>query len=378
MTLGVELDYHRSVAAVRLRARHWFAAGVLALIAVLGIPWAAAAATAQYPVADQAVIALSARWANVTIRTWSRSVVQVEFSDDSAVSTERLSLQTGDRLFIRAVSDEEKISPTEHLMATLLPEDFPLPRVAQIRHDAVRVTQLPQAQPAARATRINLMIPETTAMLNLHLGHGSITVHDYHGTTSAVLHNGLVVFDGVGGDAFVQPLNGRFYAVDSSFDFLRIRSNGADEVFDGCRVREIEATTLTGNILYDNGTFDPGLARFESDRGSIALGINGGAQLGAHAAGGRVVSALPTPPELPVIGAQPDFDRTRVVGEGGPLVNALSANGDVFLYRGSLGDRNGNQLGAEWQPMRALLTTNRRLARHALHAAPPDRFAGRQ
>jgi hypothetical protein len=377
MTARRAIAYHREVAGVRSGARHWWLAGALSLIAALDAPRAAAAATALFPVGDGAVVQISARSANVTIRTWNRRSVQVDWPDDAAFASTRMTVQTPDRLFIRAVSDEERIAPGERVMVTLEPEDFPLPHVAQIQHDAVRISQRPQAGNTAKGVApagLTVMIPASTSLLSVHLTRGTVILHDYRGTTNAALRNGRIVFDGVSGDAFVQPLNGRFYARNSSFDYLRIRSNGADEVFDACRVKVIEATTLTGNILFDDGIFDPGLARFESERGSIALGVSGNAQLGAHAGDGRVLSALPPAADPPlIVPPQPGFDRTHIVGDGGPLVNALSANGSVFLYAGSLVDRAAGELGSAWRPMFDLLAQTRRMARRALGPAryPP-------
>src|SRR5665213_2870012 len=56
-------------------------------------------------------------------------------------------------------------------------------------------------------------------------------------------------------------------------------SIAAHDVFERCRSKQIEATSVTGSIVYDGGAFDPGLARFESQSGNIALGVTSSAQL---------------------------------------------------------------------------------------------------
>jgi hypothetical protein len=231
-------------------------------------------------------------------------------------------------------------------------------------HDVVRVEET--ARPAgvgrpAPPGALTVTIPESTGLVNVRSGRGAVTLRDYRGTTIAAVGRGRVVFVNVGGDAFVQPLNGGFYARDSIFDRLRIRSNRADQVFDGCRVKQIEATTLTGNIVFDNGVFEPGFARFESDRGSIALGVNGGAQLGVHAEDGHVRTVLPIVRSALEIGRE-EGDSVQLVGTGGPLVNASSNHGDVFLYDGSLADRRPGALAPAWHPMYALLLANREAA----------------
>jgi hypothetical protein len=245
-------------------------------------------------------------------------------------------------------------------------------------HDVVRIVEVVpladvgKSQPPAELT---VTIPDSTGLVNVRAARGAVWLRDYHGTTIAAVGRGRVTFENVSGDAFVQPLNGHFYAVDSTFDRLRIRSNSADEVFDGCRVTQIEATTLTGNILFDNGMFEPGLARFESDRGSIALGVNGSAQLGAHTQDGHIRTALPSAPgPAPFMSRDDSPDDAagmQFVGGGGPLVNVSSVHGDLFLYNGSLADRHAAPLAPAWQPMLHLLSANRDRARHPTEVRPP-------
>ena len=62
--------------------------------------------------------------------------------------------------------------------------------------------------------------------------------------------------------------------------------------FRGCTSHQIEASSKYGSIVYDNGKFQPGLARFESDHGNVALGVRGGAQIGAHSGSGHIVSTF--------------------------------------------------------------------------------------
>jgi len=48
------------------------------------------------------------------------------------------------------------------------------------------------------------------------------------------------------------------------------------------------------------------------------------------------------------------------VGGGGPLVNAISSRGNIYLYDGSLANRR--ELPADWRPVRAVFATRRREA----------------
>ena len=130
-------------------------------------------------------------------------------------------------------------------------------------------------------------------------------------------------------------LNGRLEVVDSSFDRLRARGNAATFVFEHDRARQIEVTTVSGSIVYDNGTFDPGLARFESTSGSIAIGVAAGAQVAARSNDGHVYSMWEkrTP-----IDQRSDGEASATIAGGGPVVNAVTGRGNVYLYDGTLGD----------------------------------------
>jgi hypothetical protein len=368
MTSAPALGYHQIVPAPRSGARLWIAAGALLLSTALARP--CAAATTTYDVSGQAVVQFIGHTASVTIRTWNRETVQVETPDAGGFTSSKGLQQTRASFPIPPVDVEENQSAGSSTISTLQPEDFPVPKLVPGMHDVVHILEGPDApqHPGAPA-EVTIMIPETIGLVTIRAGRGTATLDGYTGTTIATAARGRLVFNNVSGDAFVQPLNGSFYANESTFDRLRIRSNRASLVFDGCRAKEIEATTLTGNILYDNGMFDPGLARFESDRGSIGLGVNGGAQVGAHTVDGRVLSALPPPPASPVIGGDA-VEQLHVAGNGGPLVNATSNHGNVLLYDGSLGDRRPAALGPAWRPMYDLLVTTRDNVRRRAMAPP--------
>jgi len=150
--------------------------------------------------------------------------------------------------------------------------------------------------------------------------------------------------------AFVQLMNGRLDVVDSSFDRLRARGNAATFVFEHNRARQIEVSTVSGNIVYDNGTFDPGLARFESTSGSIGIGVATGAQVAARSTDGHVYSMWDRRTPLDQRG---DNDVSATIGGGGPVVNAVTGRGNVYLYDGALASRQ--ILPPEWRPIRQSL-----------------------
>jgi hypothetical protein len=375
MTARVAVGYYSSVPVSRSGIGRWIVAGVLLSSAIVGWPRGAAAATTSYDVAGQAVVQVIGHVASITIRTWNRDTVQIEWPDGALVTAAKNTQSTRASFLIPTVSVAESHGREGTITTTLLPEDFPVPRLTPGLHDVVRVIEarpplFGPGQPPGRPPQLTLTIPETVGLVNVRSDRGVVTLRDYHGTTIVADRRGRVTFNGVSGDAFVQPLNGNFYAVDSTFDRLRIRSNRADQIFDGCRVKQIEATTLTGNIIFDNGIFDPGLARLESDRGSIALGINGGAQVGARTVDGHLYTVLPAAAPPALIGRD-DGEGVQVVGNGGPLVSAASNHGDLFLFDGSLTEPRPGMLGAQWRPMIDLLLTNRAFMRGGAVLAGP-------
>jgi hypothetical protein len=375
MTVDVAVGYDRIVPAFRSGAGRWIAAGALLASVIAAWPRGAVAATTSYDVTGQAVVQVIGHDASITIRTWNRDTVQIDWPDGAGFTASKSTLATRPSFLIPTVSVAEAHGEEGTVTATLLPEDFPVPRLLPGMHDVVRVVEMRPAlepgQPPGPPAELRLMIPESTGLVNVRTERGAVTLRDYHGTTIAADRRGRMTFNGVSGDAFVQPLNGNFYALDSTFERLRIRSNRADQVFDACRVKQIEATTLTGNIIFDNGVFDPGLARFDSDRGSIALGINGGAQVGAHTLDGHLLTIVPAGPPAPLLGRD-DSDSVQVVGNGGPLVSASSNHGDILLFEGSLTERRPPMLGAGWRPMIDLLQANRDFARRKPQLAEPQ------
>ena len=109
-------------------------------------------------------------------------------------------------------------------------------------------------------------------------------------------------------------------ATNSSFDRLRVRTATGNMFFRGCSSQQIQATSNYGSIVYDNGDFQAGLARFESDHGNVALGVRGGAQIGAHSGSGHVVSNFQ---DGAFVQGNPET-KQATVGGGGPVVTATS------------------------------------------------------
>jgi hypothetical protein len=111
--------------------------------------------------------------------------------------------------------------------------------------------------------------------------------------------------------------------------------------------------------VYDRGSFNPGLARFETQNGNIALGVTGAAQLIGRSQDGHVYTMFDRR-SASSVEQRGDGEATATVGGGGPLVNAISGRGNVFLYEGSLANRHPSS--PEWRQLHQLFNAHRRPA----------------
>jgi len=355
MTGAAPKGYDRAVAAVRDALRR-AAAGLALLLGVLH-PAVANAASGSFTLGDQSVVQV---WAGarsvVTIKAWDRPNVQLD-TDDESVQVNRRPITFGTAQTPLSVSipltNIAVRDPATGAVSrgTLPPEDFPY--ASDFRagvHDSIRIV-------TAADSRVTVMIPATTAILDTRVrGAGILTIDDYHGGTLFVgSQGGRTVLTDIMSAAFIQMMNGRLEVVDSSFDRLRARGNNANFVFEHNRVRQIEISTVSGTIVYDNGTFDPGLARFESTNGSIAIGVASGAQISARSSDGHVYSMWEkrTP-----IDQRSDGEASATVAGGGPVVNAVTAHGNVYLYDGALATRQ--TIPPEWRPVQEAMRQQQR------------------
>jgi hypothetical protein len=303
------------------------AAATLGLPFALAWPHVAPADPQTFPVGASPVLVVQGADAHVTVHTWNRQQIQVD--GDGAlvryVPANVVASRVPSKIPIWAESGQSRLGDV-----SLPPESFLLPPLPGQAHDAVTVR--------GDGTTV-VTIPQNTALVFARVGRGSIAMDGYRGGTFVtILRNGQIRLDGVAGTGFVQVLHGRLTAQNSSFDRLRVRSLTANLVFSNCDARQIQATSVNGNILFDNGSFQPGLARFESQRGNVALGVgSGSASFGAHSTQGRVVDAY----------------GGRGADPSAPVVTATSQTGNVLLYRGSA--RDNVQVLQQWPQSRGIL-----------------------
>jgi hypothetical protein len=317
---------------------------------------------------DAPAVRVNLLWGNVTVRTAERPGIAI--SADPGIDGIRSVGTLGEGASTFPILRGEVAGPSGPV---LLPaESFVSTSLPRGPRDIVTLRG---------AGSLDLTIPANTALLVIQLGRGSVSVEGYRGGTFLVrVRSGEIRLTGAGGEGYTQILRGPTFVADSSFEHLRARSGLGPIVFERCRARQIEVASVEGAILYDAGAFDPGLARFESQTGHVAIGVNGSSQLGAHSGSGRVYTEFDERTRI----EGREGGATAVVGGGGPVVTANSASGNVYLYNGSL-RAHSNQAG--WNAPRALLRRGeapppgfeaRRLPRAGAEPArPPRRFERR-
>lgn len=290
------------------------------------------------PAENAPVVRVMMRSGMLTVRTWNRGDVQVASAQPFSARSFR------PEAVARALNGTFPINATSVVtpggIVTLPAEEFALSSLSGGPHDGILV----QAQDA----NITLMLPQNTALLLANVQRGFVDVRDYHnGTFVALVHNGGIGLRNVSGTGYAEVARGLVLAGASSFEHLRARTAVGNILFEACDSKQIEVSSVLGTIVYDNGSFQPGLARFESEFGNVAVGVGGGSvQIGAHSSVGRIFSNFDGPsPRLGQVDAR--------IGNGATVVTASASHGAVFVYGGAL--RSQPRLGAEWTPLRRLV-----------------------
>lgn len=289
------------------------------------------------------IVRINIRSGNVAIRTWNRA--SVEIVGDPGLSIVR-------RMTHQPVEQAPMLIPQARALdrmrfATLAPESFVVSSIPPGPRETVVIKSTPHAQHGP----VIVTVPSDAVFVFAYARRGNLDVRDYRGGTFVGFTNrGRLQLQHVGGTVFAQTNEGRLDVIDSSTERLRARSLQGNITFERCDARQIEASSVDGSIVYDDGTFEPGLARFESTHGNVAIGTQSAAELGAHVGGnGRVYMNFER-------GARISGSRDEanaIVGGGGPVVTATTQTGNVYLFDGSL--RTRERLPAPWQhPLAAL------------------------
>ena len=285
----------RGGAALLLASSFWL---------VLG---ARASAAQQIAVGPNPWLDVQLQSGTLTVNTWDRPDVQI--STTGKVGVSHVPASVADSRVPHQYTAWSQDVATDRGDVKLPEESFVLPQLRGASHDAVV---------ANGHGDTTITIPRGTALVTAHVGSGQLNLNGYHGAFITQVRDGGIALDHVSGSGYAEALTGRVAATSSTFDRLRVRTATGDMLFRDCTSHQIEATSKYGSIVYDNGKFQPGLARFESEHGNVALGVRGGAQIGAHSGAGHVVSSFHN--------GSP---------QQAPVVQAVSKHGSVFLYNGA-------------------------------------------
>jgi hypothetical protein len=300
---------------------------------------------AQQVVATSAspVIRLQMRSGSVTVRTWNKP--QVQISSSAPVRARHVDAPIVQSALPPEITIFDATIQTRDGPVILPPESFPLGAVLDNPHDGVLIFG------GDSGADVTLTIPNSTALLWTVVGIGTVRLNDYRGGTFvALVHTGAVRLQNVSGDGYAEVARGPLTVRNSAFNRIRARTGAGNIVFENCNARQIVASSVNGSIAYDNGTFVPGIARFESENGNVAIGVaGGGALIDAHSEGGKIFSGFS---DGASVSGSPT-DAQAIVGPGGPVVTANSLRGGVYLYSGAL--RSHGKLQGAWDPIGRIL-----------------------
>ncbi|HEY1428458.1 MAG TPA: DUF4097 family beta strand repeat-containing protein [Candidatus Tumulicola sp.] len=334
-----------------LRPGRWGKLLVLAIVCWATVPAAAAFADQNVSVGANPVLNVQLDSGTLNVRTWNRPDVSVQ--TDGSMDVRHVPSSAVDPNLSHQYTAWSQDVATPHGNVTLPEESFVMPQLQGTSHDAV----------VARGHgNTTIMVPRGTALVTAHVGTGQYNLSNYNGAFIAHVDNGGISMSHVNGSGYAEAVNGPVHANNSTFDRLRVRTATGNMLFRGCTSHQIEASSQYGSIVYDNGSFQSGLARFESVHGNVALGVRGSAQIGAHSGSGHIVSSFHN-------GAQvhngSNVTQATVRG-GGPVVTADSKNGAVYLYNGSV--RAHPRVQAELRDNQALPSEARQVQQGAARA----------
>jgi hypothetical protein len=324
-------------------------------VVALATPAAALADARDIDMGDAPIVRVVVGRGSVNVRTWDRPTVHID--DGSNLTIRQLDVRANEGQSAIPIlagnvdgPDGAVELPAESFAVSTIPPG--LRSVVSIRGQDANVA---------------ITVPKDASLVTVQLNNGRVNVNGYRGGTFiARVRNGSVHLDGAGGDGFVQVMKGPVVSDNSSFDRLRVRTGTGNAVFNGTHAKQIEVSSVFGSILYDGGTFEPGLAHFETQNGDVAIGVNGPADLGGRSSTGHVYSNFEH-------GAQvSDNGSHAVVGGGGPLVSATSATGNVYLFDGSLRSRHSPP---DWDGVKQAFARAGPPYRPAAAAAVPARVA---
>uniref|UniRef100_E6Q3G3 Uncharacterized protein n=1 Tax=mine drainage metagenome TaxID=410659 RepID=E6Q3G3_9ZZZZ len=319
MTRGAPPRYPGRTMKAFLR---WAAAATLA--AALSVAASAHARADDIAVGASPVVSVQLQYGYLRIVTWNRPDVEIE-------SAGHIGWQHFDAASVRGHIPHDITLWAQRVTTPrgsfdLPAEQFVLPTLPPGNHEAVVIR-------GGGATVIHL--PASTQMLAVRIaGSGVLRIEGYHGAAfAALVHQGAIALENVRSSGVAQVGRGPIFAENSSFGRLRARNAVGNIFFSNVTATQIDVGTVGGSIVAENMHFRTGLARFQSQRGNVVLGVSGRAQIDAQ---GRGANAVATSFRGAHTVSRSRSGARAILGGGGPIVTALSPRGRVVLFDGSI------------------------------------------
>lgn len=296
-----------------------------ALAVALALTSAACARAADIAVGASPVVSVQLRSGYLRVVTWNRPDVEVETGG-------HIGWQHFDAASVRGHIPHDITLWAQHVTNArgesfnLPAEQFVLPALPPGNHDALVIR-------GGGPTVIHL--PASTQMLAVRIaGSGIVRIEGYRGAAfAALVHQGGIALEGVHSSGVAQVGRGPILAENSTFGRLRARNALGNIFMRGVTATQIDVGSVGGSILAENMRFHTGLARFQSQRGNVVLGVSGAAQVNAQGRGARAIAtSFHDAHQISRSGS----GARAIVDGGGPIVTALSPRGRVVLFDGSI------------------------------------------
>ncbi|MEP7147551.1 MAG: hypothetical protein ABI857_01530 [Acidobacteriota bacterium] len=127
---------------------------------------------------------------------------------------------------------------------------------------------------SGRATRTSI---DSVKKVKVKIVEGMITLRNISGGISAYTSQGDVIVENSGGAISVESTTGNIVAVEVTpgqiGDLLKVRTNGGSISLQRVEHRQIEASSISGSLLFDGKFLSGGIYNFRTSNGSIVLAI---------------------------------------------------------------------------------------------------------
>lgn len=290
---------------------------LIALPALALVP--ARAARIDIPAGDQPVIFLNVRQANVVVRSAA--------GDDVRVVAPRAHVDRTTYVPDPGDNDVEILSSSIETRTgrriTLPLESFRYTPLRPGPHLEIRIR-------GASVGRVSIELPQRPSLLLIRMENGRARIDGVQGATIvAKVHRGGIALRRFTGSAYLQVDGGPIALAGSRLEHVRLRTGMGPIVLESCTLAQVQASSVLGDVVVDDAVFVPGVARFDSRDGAVALGIGqGGAQVSGTTARGGIFTQLDERSH-PQIG---DGSLSGAIHGGGPAVTLRSGRGSLFLY----------------------------------------------